>query len=176
MLLRQWKLGSLQNLHPPCPIASPSRTGDVRSCHLVSRLVPSAICMAWRPATYKEHAMWFSGAAAADNWLSTWISVGLLWKLLWFYPHPHLIHVAALCSSFYTQNQSLRTDCTNSRCSSEMVVLYQNVCENAVVPLRWNLSLLTPTYNMPSAGHSQLCHTSALDRAAGKQQACIKCE
>jgi hypothetical protein len=48
--------------------------------------------------------------------------VGLLWKLLWFYRHPHLIHVAALCSSFYTPNHSLRTDCTNGRFSSEMVV------------------------------------------------------
>jgi hypothetical protein len=91
---------------------------------------------------------------------------GLLWKLLWFYRHPLLIHVAALCSSFYTQNQSLRTDCTNGRYSSEMVVLYQNVCGNAVVLLWWNLSLLTPTHNTPYAGHSPFCHTSAPDGPA----------
>jgi hypothetical protein len=68
----------------------------------------------------------FSGAAAADDWLGTWIFVGSLWKLLCFYRHPHLIHGAAICSSFYTQNQSHRTDCTNGRCSSEMVVSYEN--------------------------------------------------
>jgi hypothetical protein len=52
-----------------------------------------------------------------------------------------------------------------------MVVLYQNVCRNAVVPLWWNLSLLTPTHNTPSAGHSPFCYTSAPD---GKQQVCCK--
>jgi hypothetical protein len=175
MLLRQWKLGGLQNLHPPCPFASPRRTGDVRFCHLVSRLVPSAIYMAWWPAAYEEHAIRFSGAAAADDWLGTWIFAGLLWKLLWFYWHPQLIHVAALCS-FNAQNQYLRTDCINGRCSSEMVVLHQNVCRNALVPLWWNLSLLTPTHSTPSAGHSPFCHTGTPDGAAGKQQARAKCE